>query len=252
MTTKGGTRVVPPVRSRPGGRPPRDAARGTGAWPVMRCAAPDLPDVTLIARYEDLCAAFRDDRTFGNMSTKTTVDAHDAALSTMPRRPRSPGSRSGAPAVERRPTAEGDRIGRGAHRGDGSADRRVVRRGGRGRPPAPLGGADPLGGGRPRARLARVGLADDPSLGRVAAQRRQHRHARQPTRHRSAAGGVHRVRRRPGAAASRATRPVRRRALADLPRPDGTRFAHQELVHHVRTMLTAGNETTTSLMCNLV
>ncbi len=59
-----------------------DEARRT--CPVLRCHRDGLPDVALVTRGDDLRRAFREYQSFGNMSTKTTVEAHDAALLTDP------------------------------------------------------------------------------------------------------------------------------------------------------------------------
>jgi cytochrome P450 len=52
--------------------------------PVMHCHRDGLPDAVLITRYNDVCATFRDYKTFGNMSSKLSIEAHDAALTSLP------------------------------------------------------------------------------------------------------------------------------------------------------------------------
>jgi cytochrome P450 len=52
--------------------------------PISRQTREGLPDVVLVTRYHDVSAVFRNYKTFGNMGVKATIKAHDAALARRP------------------------------------------------------------------------------------------------------------------------------------------------------------------------
>jgi cytochrome P450 len=52
--------------------------------PVSRQAREGLPDVVLVTRYDDVSAVFRNYKTFGNMGVKATIKAHEMALAGRP------------------------------------------------------------------------------------------------------------------------------------------------------------------------
>jgi cytochrome P450 len=221
----------------------------------MRCHRDGLPDAVLVSRYDDVCAVFRDYKTFGNMSSKLSIEAHDAAVAALP------GIGDLDPPEHtwvRRllNVAVAPRALREAEAHIAGVARRIVETA------APTGRIDlirqwavPI----PSDALAFVlGLpeADWPTIsGWVEAQFSD---ANVDTRQNQRGLGtpppefVEYVRRQ---IIDRRARPDRYDdALVKMiafERKDGSAFTIEELVHHVRTLLTAGNETTTSLMCNV-
>jgi cytochrome P450 len=226
------------------------------ACPVMRCHRDGLPDAVLVSRYDDVCTAFRDYKTFGNMSSKISIQAHDAALSTMPgigdldpprhtevRRLLNIAMAPRAIAVAEAHIAE--------------LARQLVNTGAEtGRIDLIRDWAIPI----PSSSLAHVlGLpeADWPMINNWVAA--QFSDANIDTRRNQRGVGVpspefvEYVRK--AITERRAHTDRHDDALAKMTafeRADGTIFSIEELVHHVRTLITAGNETTTSLMCNVV